>query len=50
MWSSLVTLEDLDHLFKSEKTKEANLVHATIQSFYDKILEFKISNPKPPAS
>jgi len=50
MWSSLVTLEDLDELLKSAKTKEANLVHATIQSFYDKILEFKLSNPKPPPS
>jgi hypothetical protein len=49
-WSSLVALTDLDELLKSKKTKEANLVHATIQSFYDKIIEFKLSYPKPPTN
>ena len=49
-WSSLVTLADLDELLKSKKTKDANLVHATIQSFYDKTIEFKLSHPKPPTN
>lgn len=40
-WSSLVTLQDLNELLRSTKMKEANLVHATVQSFCEKIAEFK---------
>lgn len=48
LWSSLVKLEDVQALLKTEVPEEANLLHASILSFYEKIKKFRKECTAPP--
>lgn len=48
LWSSLVKLEDVQALQQSGKAEDANLLHASILSFNERIHKFKKENPNAP--
>lgn len=49
VWSSLVALEDVDALRQSKDVSQANLLHASVVSFYEKCTAFKRECPVAPA-
>lgn len=49
-WSSLLKIEDVDELLTSTAPADANLVHGSVLSFYERIHKFKKEQPLPPTS
>ena len=50
IWSNLVKLEDVDELFAGTDPEHGNMIHAAVQSFFDKIAQFKKEFPKAPTN
>jgi hypothetical protein len=48
LWSSLVKWEDVQALLETEKPEEANLMHASILSFNERINKFRKECQAPP--
>ena len=49
-WSSLTRIEDVDELLASNRQEDANLLHSSVLSFYQRVSKFKQENPNPPTS
>jgi hypothetical protein len=50
VWSSLIKLADAEELLSEKTIASCDMIHAAVSSFYERIAEYNLHNPRPPTN